>query len=140
MVSTHVPYAMTAIIWPVVAQETDLKKVLYRTITPYRPDAWRLALLAMGITHSFPNLVHDITHGAPISNPPLLTYTFMPNNLNSTNIDPLYMDKFIQDELDAGCFDSPFSFEEAHMIFGCHFHTAPLCFVEKPGSTSLRLI
>src|SRR5882724_4660977 len=111
MVSTHVPYAMTAIIWPVVAQETDLKKVLYRTITPYRPDAWRLALLAAGITHLFPNLVHDITHGAPIGNPLPLTYTFTPNNLNSTNIDPLYMDKFIQDGLDAGHFDGPFSFE-----------------------------
>jgi len=50
------------------------------------------------------------------------------------------MDKFIQEELDASHFDGPFSVEEAHIVFGGHFHTVPLGFVEKPGSTVLRLI
>jgi len=50
------------------------------------------------------------------------------------------MDNFIQEELDARCFDRPFMTEEAHLIFSGHFHTAPLGFIEKPGSTMLRLI
>jgi len=140
MVSTHVPCETTAITQPVIAQETDLRRVLYRTITPYRPDTLRLAILATGITHLFPNLVHDITHGVPIGNPPPLTFTLSPNNLRSANIDPLYLDKFIQDKLDASHFNGPFSFKEAYMIFDGHFHTTPLGFVEKPGSTALKLI
>jgi len=48
----------------------------------------------------FSNLVHDITYSVPIGNPPLLTHTFIPNNLKSADIDPVYMDKFIQEELD----------------------------------------
>jgi len=47
---------------------------------------------------------------------------------------------FIQDELDASHLDGPFSFKEAHIIFDGHFHTTHLGFIEKPGSTVLRLI
>jgi len=50
------------------------------------------------------------------------------------------MDNFIQEELYAGCFNGPFTKQQANIIFDGHFHTAPLGFVENPGSTSLRLI
>ena len=30
--------------------------------------------------------------------------------------------------------------EQAHKIFGGHFRTAPLSFIEKPGTSTLRLI
>jgi len=50
------------------------------------------------------------------------------------------MDNFIQEELDASCFDGPFSVDKAHKIFSGHFCTAPLGFIEKPGSTALCLI
>jgi len=109
-------------------------------ITPYKLDGWRLALSSTGLTHKFPNLVHDITYGTPIGNPPLLMHTFIPDNLKSANINPTYMDTFIQEELDAGHFNSLFTIQEAHLIFGGHFCTAPLSFVEKPSSIVLRLI
>jgi len=109
-------------------------------ITPYKPDGWTLALSSTGLTHKFPNLVHDITYGTPIGNPPPLMHTFIPDNLKLANINPTYMDTFIQEELDAGRFNGPFTIQEAHLIFGSHFHTAPLGFIEKPGSTVLRLI
>jgi len=96
--------------------------------------------LFTGITCSFPNLVHDITYSVPIGNPPLLTHTFIPNNLKSADIDPVYMDKFIQEELDIGHFDGPFSVDEAHTIVGGHFCTASLSFVEKHSLTALHLI
>jgi len=50
------------------------------------------------------------------------------------------MDSMIQEELLASCFNGPFSIAQAHKVFGGHFHTAPLGFVEKPGSSTLRLI
>ena len=39
-----------------------------------------------------------------------------------------------------GRMDGPFTIDEAHSIFASHFRTAPLGFVEKPGSSALRLI
>ena len=62
----------------VTAWETSLLLVLYKAITPYKPDGWRWALSSAGLTHKFPNLVHDITYGAPIGNPPPLTHTSFP--------------------------------------------------------------
>jgi len=50
------------------------------------------------------------------------------------------MDKFLKDEVAASRIDGPFSIQDAHIIFDGHFRTAPLGFVEKPGSTALRLI
>ena len=139
MVPTSVPCAMALTTQHVTAPGTDCPVVLYRTITPYNPDGWKLALSSSGLTCSFPNLVHDMTYRAPIGNPPPLTHTFIPHNLKSADIDPSYMDNFIQEELTAGHFDGPFSVEEAHEIFGGHFCMAPLGFVEKPGLSLLRL-
>src|SRR5882724_10337599 len=65
---------------------------------------------------------------------------FTPPNLKSANIDPVYMDNFIKDELESGRLDCPFLVEEAHIIFAGHFRTAPLGFFEKPGSSALHLI
>ena len=96
--------------------------------------------MSTGITCSFPNLVHDITYGTLIGNPPPLTHIFIPSNLKSADVDTMYMNNFIQEELDAGRFNGPFSVDEAHEIFSGHFHTAPLGFIEKPGSTTLHLI
>ena len=140
MVSISVPCAMMATMPHVDAPGTDLSHIIDRMITPYKPAGWRQALSSTRLTHSFPHLVHDITYGFPIVNPPPSTYTFTPPNLKSADIDPVYMDNFIKDELESGRLDGPFSVEEAHIIFAGHFRTAPLGFVEKPGSSALRLI
>jgi len=50
------------------------------------------------------------------------------------------MDSFLAEEVSSGCMDGPFTMEMAHLIFRGHFRTAPLGFVEKPGSSSLCLI
>jgi len=123
MAPTLVPYAMTATIPHAVAWGIDLSSILYKVIIPYKPDGWRLALASAGLTDTFPNLVHNITYGTPIGNPPLLTHMFIPNNLSSADIDPAYMDSFIQEELDVGHFDCPFTIQQAHIIFNGHFHT-----------------
>jgi len=113
---------------------------LYKVHTPYKPAAWKQALQEARLKFTFPHLVHDITYGAPISNPLLLSHMFILHNLKSAKLDPIYMDKFLEDEVAASRIDSPFSIQDAHIIFDGHFCMAPLGFVEKPGSTTLQLI
>jgi len=88
----------------------------------------------------FPNLYYDHTYGAPIGDLPPLTYTFIPENLKSAKIDPLYMDNFLASEIATGRIDGPYTITQAHIIFNGHFRTAPLGLVEKPGSDALRMI
>src|SRR5882724_8122747 len=112
MASTFAPCAMMAIMLHVIAPGIDLPSVIHRSITPYKPEGWRQALSSAGLTHLFPHLIHNIIYGSPIGNPPPLTYTFIPANLKSTDMDPVYMDNFIKEEVAAGHFDGPFSVQE----------------------------
>jgi len=50
------------------------------------------------------------------------------------------MDSFLVEEVASGHMDSLFAIESAQHIFKGHFHTVPLSFVEKLGSTALHLI
>ena len=69
------------------------------------------------------------------------TFSYIhPNNLGSADIDPTYMDSFLVEEVASGHMDSPYSIKQAHSIFKGHFQTAPLGFIEKPGSSTLCLI
>jgi len=137
--STHAPYVVMHT--PLVAARgTNLAAILYKTVTPYKHKAWRQALDNASLLSSFPHLVHDICYGSPIGNPPPLTYTFIPDNLKTTLLDPGYMDNLLSEELATGHMDGPFTINEAHTIFAGHFRMAPLSFVEKPGSSALRLI
>jgi len=88
----------------------------------------------------FPNLIHDLAHSAPIGDLPPLTYTFIPNNIASANIDPDYMDSFIVEEFALGSMDVLFSIASVHLIFKGCFRTALPCFVEKPRTSVLLLI
>jgi len=133
MLSMHVPCAVTPNMGPRTAPETDFSNILYTVITPYNPQALQLALHEADITLSYPNLIHDLTHGSPIGNPPPLWYTFIPNNLTSANIHPEYITNLITAEVAAGHMDGPFTIEQAHIIYGGHFRTCPLGLVEKPG-------
>jgi len=87
---------------------------LYITVSPYVPSAWQHALDTANITHLFPNLVHDITFGSPIGNPPRLTQTFIPPNLASANIRLEIIDKELLDETASSRMSGPFSIEDAH--------------------------
>ena len=125
---------------PPPAPQTDLSKVLYRVVTPYRPNTWQQALQDAGITHLYPNLVHDLIHGSPIGNPPPIDFTFIPRNLLSANIRPEYISSLITEEIAAGRMDGPFTIDEAHIIYNGHFQMCPLGLVEKPGSSALHMI
>jgi hypothetical protein len=102
----------------------------------------QLALHEAGITHLFPNLVHDLTYGSPIGSPPPLTYSFIPDNLASANLNPKYITNDLASEVASGRMGGPFTVEEAHRLFEGHFRTSPLGLVPKPGKCSddLRLI
>jgi len=120
--------------------EINLTSVLYKVVTPYISTAWSRALVDANLTDSYPNLVHDLSFGSPIGNPPLINFTFIPDNLPSAKIQPDYITNLINEEVAAGRMDGPFSIRQAHTIYGGHFRTCPLGLVEKPGSTDLRMI
>ena len=140
MLNTHAPCAVTPSMGPRTAPAIDISDLLYKVVTPYNPQAWQVALSKADITLTYPNLIHDLTHGSLISNPLLLWYTFIPNNLPSANIHPEYITGLITVEVAAGCMDSPFTIEQAHTIYGGHFRMCPLGHVEKPGSLALHMI
>jgi len=122
------------------APAIDLSRILYKVVTPYRPEAWKQALIDADLMHIYPNLVNDLTHGSPIGNPPPIHFSFIPKNLPSANIQPEYISNLIAEEVAAGRMDGPYTIEQAHAIYHGHFRTCPLGLVEKPGSTALRMI
>ena len=140
MANIHAPSVPIQSMEHPLAPVTDLLQVLYKVVTPYVPKAWRQALLDADIVQNYPNLIHDLEFGSPISNPPSLDFTFIPKNLPSAELNPDYISNLIAEEVLAGCMDGPFSIEEAHIIYGGHFRTCPLGLVEKPGSVDFRMI
>ena len=123
-----------------LAPITDLHQILYKVVTPYILEAWRWALLDAGILQDSPTLIHDLKFSSPIGNPPSISFTFIPKNLPSAEINPNYIMNLIAEEVAVGRMDGPYSVEEAHVIYGGHFHMCPLGLVEKPGSADLRMI
>jgi len=107
---------------------------------PYKLHAWQTALHDTSLLYTFPNLFYDLTDGAPIGDLPPLTFTFIPENLKSAKIDPMYMDNFLVKEIATGSVNGPFTISQVHSIFNSHFHTAPLSLIEKPGSNALQMI
>src|SRR5882724_10430622 len=126
-----VPNVATAATPHATVLETKSKYILYKIVTPYYVKAWHLALQHADLLHLFLNLVHDLTYGSPIGNPPPLSHTFISNNLGSADIDPAYMDSFLVEEVTSGRMDGPFTVNYAHQIFNGHFRMAPLSFVES---------
>src|SRR5882724_9579041 len=121
IVPTFALCVVTQAIQPVVAPEIEHNSILYKCVIPYDPKAWNLTLLNANLLEYFPNLVHDLVHGGPISNLPPLSYTFIPNNLASADINPSYMDSFLADEVASSQIDGPYSIEMAHCVFNGHF-------------------
>jgi len=140
MESTRAVCVVIPFIQPPAAIEIEHALCLYKILSPYKPLMWGIALHEAGFLYSFPNLIFDITNSAPIGNPPPLTYTFIPKNIKSAEIEPAYMDDFLVAEVASGRINGPFSIAQAHSIFGSHFCTTPLGLVEKPGSDTLHMI
>nr|GAT50782.1 reverse transcriptase [Mycena chlorophos] len=113
----------------------------YRVVTPYRPAGWARALSECRLLDRYPNLIHDISFGAPIGNPPRPNFTFIPDNLKTTELNPSFIDDYISSEVRAGRMSGPYTREEAFALFGGHFRTSPLGLVEKePGGGKWRMI
>jgi len=108
-VITAVPSVVIPNIGHPPASAINLSGLLYKIVTPYTPAAWKWALELANITESYPNLVHNLSHGSPIGNPPPITFTFIPDNLPSANINPNYISRLISEEVLAGRMDGPFS-------------------------------
>ncbi|KAK6967055.1 hypothetical protein R3P38DRAFT_3509002 [Favolaschia claudopus] len=120
-----------------IALATDCARV----VTPYHAAGWFAALRDCNLLERYPNLVHDISFGSPIGNPPTPSFTFIPSNMPTTDLNPSFIDNYLAGEVAAGRMSGPYSVEEAHAFFGGHFRTAPLGLVEKePGLGKWRMV
>ena len=125
----------------VCAPETSLQHTLYIHTTPYKPAAWLAALSSSNLLSSFPNLVHDLTYGSPIGNPPPLSKSFLLPNLSSANIHPSLIYQELLMEVAAGRMSGPFTITQATIIFDGPFQSSPVGLVEKiPGNGSWHMI
>ncbi len=141
MANISAPYAAMLTMARAHARATDLTQVLYITVSPYVPAAWSRFLAESFLTPEFPNLVHDITYGSPIGNPPPLLHTFIPKNLASANLHPKIINNELLEETTSGHMSGPFTVDEAHLIFDGHFCTSPVGLVEKlPGDGNWQMI
>ncbi|KAK7001234.1 hypothetical protein R3P38DRAFT_3284480 [Favolaschia claudopus] len=112
-----------------------------RVVTPYQPAGWATALRDCNLLERYPNLVHDLSFGSPIGNPPTPTFTFIPPNMPSVELNPAFLDNYLTTEVSAGRMAGPLTVDEAHAFFGSHFRTAPLGLVEKePGLGKWRMV
>ena len=90
---------------------------------------------------SFPNLVHDITYGFPIDNPPPLSRIFLPPNLVSAHIHPEIIEQELLDEVATNRMSGPFTIEQASIIFGGPFRLSPVGLIKKiPGDGIWQMI
>ncbi|KAJ7182085.1 hypothetical protein C8R46DRAFT_885221 [Mycena filopes] len=55
-----------------------------RIVTPYHAAGWSKALGDCNLLTRYPNLVHDISFGSPIGNPPSPSFTFTPPMVPAT--------------------------------------------------------
>ena len=122
MLPTAVP---SVLIHPTVHPDA-LAIEVHQVITPYKPKAWEEMLLWCNITKKYPNLVHDLTYGSPIGNPPFLTCSFIPKKLHSANDHAEVIYNYLIEEFEAFEMSRGLSIQQAHTFFGSHFWTAPL--------------
>ena len=79
-----------------LAPITDLLQILYKVVTPYIPEAWRQALLDVGIVQNYPNLIHDLEFSSPISNLPSIDFIlFLKTSLPLSSI-PTILQTWLQ--------------------------------------------
>ncbi len=105
----------------------------FAVVTPCKASAWLDTLKRCNLLQKYPNIVHDITHGAPIGNPPLLTSTFIPKNMPSASKHANIIDEYLAEEIEAGRMSASLTIEQARTFFGGHFRTAPMGVVEQDG-------
>ena len=121
MVTIPVLSVVTNIMQPPHVPETKFSRILHKTITPYNPVSWQCVLNECNLLSCYPNLVCDIKYGSPISNPPCLSETFIPNNLASLLNTANFVFSSLAEEAASGRMDGPFSIAEAQTIFEGHF-------------------
>ena len=117
MVCTPDPSVATISMVQAAAPEIDLSSILYIPTTPYKPDTWHCTLSNCNLLNSFTNLVHNISYGSQIGNPPPLMNTILPPNLSSVNIHQKIINQELVDKVLAGYMSWSFT-ASLHDVWG----------------------
>lgn len=110
-----------------------------RVVTPLNADAIEATLRRLKIYEEWAEVVEQLRSGFDTGVNTLVHRTLVFANHSSTNLNPSFIDEYIQSEQGAGRYSRAFDVKELESIIG-PFRTSPLGLVPKPHSSKFRLI
>lgn len=108
-------------------------------VTPLNANAIEATLRRLKIYEEWAEVVEQLRSGFDTGVNTRVDRTLVFANHSSTNLNPSFIDEYIQSEQGAGRYSRAFDVEELESIIG-HFRTSPLGLVPKPHSSKFRLI
>lgn len=111
-------------------------EVFHRIRTPYDAQAFASALALHGLSNDYPCLVHNLLHGFPIGEMPVLDSTVVINNHPSCNEHLEEVLDYIGEEVAAGRMSGPYEQRRVEEILGGPFFASPLIVAvqkQEPG-------
>jgi hypothetical protein len=119
-----------------VRRKTDLSAGVYDLMTPYRAEGWASIVEQCALLDQFGIVPHLIQYGFSLGDLPPLTRTETPQNSKSALEHPEVIDAWVQEEIDLGRLEGPYSIGEMERCLDGPFRTSPLGVVEKAGSSN----
>ena len=102
-----------------------------RPLTPYKADAWELALQRAGLIDRFPSIPTGLRHSFDVGYPVLSRVQIPPNSTSLAIYEPEFKD-IVDKELTKDRYIGPFPFFEIEASLG-PFQSSPLSLIPKSG-------
>jgi hypothetical protein len=107
-------------------------EIYNRIVQPYDPKAFEDLLLQHELTYLYPLLVTNLKNGFPLGEMPSLTETVILENHPSAQHYPDTVKQYLEDEIEAGRMDGPFSYDTIISILRGPFFASPLIVSVQP--------
>jgi hypothetical protein len=117
---------------PNLPEAHPYNEIYNRIVQPYNPKAFEDLLLQHKITHLYPLLVKNLRNGFPLGEMPSLTETVILENHPSAQQYPDTVKQYLEDEIEAGRMDGPFSRDAITSILRGPFFASPLIVSVQP--------
>ncbi|VDC02686.1 unnamed protein product [Peniophora sp. CBMAI 1063] len=108
-------------------------------VTPLDADAIEALLVKLHLFDDWKHVVDSLRSGFDAGVDTSLKSTYSPDNHNSVNLDPSFIDSYIAGELAANRYAGPFDPPVLEDVIG-PFRTNPLGLVPKPGTDKHRMV
>jgi hypothetical protein len=118
---------------PLSTNSIDSHNEIYnRIVQPYDPNTFEDLLLQHKLTYLYPLLVTNLRNGFPLGEMPSLTETVILENHPSAQQYPETVNQYLEDEVEAGRMDGPYSCDVIKSILRGPFFVSPLIVSVQP--------